>query len=73
MIQFHLQYLRRSWRFQRERLTQTLRGEIVKALKIGYEEDRQRGSHITLRQKFSPPDELLCRIIKKSRKAHCGQ
>jgi len=43
------------WRFQRERLPRISGREVVKALrKIGYEQDRQRGSHIILRQTDSP-------------------
>jgi hypothetical protein len=55
MSLFHLQYLRRSWRFQRERLTRPLRARNSQ----GTQEARLRTGpaardHIILRQTFSP-------------------
>ncbi len=40
--------------------------EVVKALaKIGYQQDRQRGSHIILRQTASPHRRVTFQTIKK--------
>lgn len=47
--------------------------EIVKALKrVGYEQDRQRGSHIILRQTDSPHRRVTV-PEKKLQEEHCEQ
>ena len=52
---FHLPSSRRLSRFPRERSAKDSGRAVVKALKkISYEQDRQRGSHIILRQTNSP-------------------
>lgn len=54
-------------------LPRVSRRQVVKALrKFEYEQDRQRGSHIVLRQTDHPHRRVtVCRIIEKLQKEHC--
>lgn len=48
--------------------------EVVDAMcKIGYMLDRQRGSHMILRQQAPPYRRLTVPIIRKLRRARCGR
>ncbi len=68
------QYRKRLWRYPFERVTVNFGRGVVKALKkIGYEEDRQRGSHIVLRQIYYPYRRVTVPDHKEVAREHYGQ